>query len=247
MKKIICTAVSALALAAFADGVNSTEFGVLKVPSSAKDTIVSVPWLGSGTGSSESDDAVKVKDLILTAGLNANDQLFLYDNASKSYTKAWVLSNNAWVGAEIEIGGKSIPAGSDTDQITRGSALMLRRANPSAGFYIMGKPLELSQGAGADLANGSASAEVYTLVAPPKTTDTLDANTSFTWTNLKAGKDRLILGNLDGATGTKSYVWSGTQWKDATGGNTVPIPAGAGFWFTSKDDTKTGKKVTWSK
>jgi len=241
MKKILFTAVSALALAAFADGVNSTEFGVLTVPSSAEETIISVPWLASGTGS----DAVKVCDLVLTAGLNAatppatNGDTLKYYNGSTWL--AWVLTDD---GSGKKSWQPSTTTGATADTtVVRGRALLLKRPNAERAdkFYIMGKPttasgfVELNQG--------------YTLIAPPFATAT-DVN-SLTWTTgaaISSTKDSLMVptGDAKGSFVTLSYVGNPKKWKKWTGSawqEGYTIPAGMGAWFVNGESSV--KKVSW--
>jgi len=251
MKKILFSAVSALAVAAaFAEGVASTEFGVLKVPSSVQKTIVSVPWLKSDTGSS----SVCVSDMVLTAGLCAGDLLKVYRPSTGKYD-SWVLAEKEgvlyWASVNQQGDGYSGNSESpDTATVDRGGAFILDRCGkPSSGprvltggFCIMGKPASLSQSEKVlDLAGGTSSAPVYTLIAPPVVTDA-NAN-DFKWSGLKAGKDNLLVCGLDGTI--KSYLWSGKQWKDSAGGNTATIKAGTGVWFMSKDNTG-DKSVQWA-
>lgn len=230
MKKILFTAVSTLALAAFADGVNSTEFGVLYVQSSAKDTIVSVPWLESGTGEAN----VAVSNLVLTAGLYNGDTLTLYNGSD--YAASWYFNGTKWVKED-----------GDANTIPRGNALMLTRPDDghrAAGFYIMGKPAELEPGSKVSLAAPTTKgALAYSLVAPPKTEGVTLA--SLTFTGLKATKDCVIVSDSDGKI--KLYNWSGSGWVDSKGtAVSVTIPAGQGFWFQSSDSTGTAKSVQWN-
>lgn len=225
MKKILFTAVSALALAAFADGVNSTEFGVMQVPSSAKETIVSVPWLESGTGS----ESVSVSNLVLTAGLKNGDKLSLYDSAQSKYAASWNFDGTKWVKGD---------EGDDT--LPRGKALMLTREDPGAGFYIMGKPAESESGSTTAL-GGSSTTPAYSLIAPSKTTKT--SLSSITFTGLANGKDYIIMGS--GTSAVVTYTYFNNKWYDAAGeeATAVEIPAGQGFWFMSRSSGN--KTVSW--
>jgi len=239
MKKIICTAVSALALAAFADGVNSTEFGVLTVPSSSMETIVGVPWLASGTGT----DPVKVADLVLTASFVAGDELLLYSGSS--YTAAWVLTNDGgtlkWKGQDIVTTKGKIPGGDDNTPISRGSALMLKRINSSAGnFYVMGKPASAEGGTLSGIPGGSADTTAFTLIAPARTQDTNVGDLTFT--GLKSMSDYII---VDAAVGLRTLTYTSKGWYNpkTKAYNDVSIPAGKGFWFRSNSAGE--KTVQW--
>lgn len=234
MKKILCTAVSALALAAFADGVNSTEFGVFPVPSTAPQTIVSVPWLASGTGT----DPVKVADIVLTAGLTSAapgveaDVLKYYDG---SIWYAWTLTEKD--GVKSWVADEGVPA---EQAVVRGRALLLNRPNEATRadkFYIMGKP---STAAGAvELGSG------YTLIAPPAVSGSTDVNTGMTWTNIDAA-DQLIVPTTDSKLITLTYRktdkaettgWGKMNTSTHKWEKTGSIPAGFGAWFSNNGTT----------
>jgi len=254
MKKILFTTVSALALAAFADGVNSTEFGVLHVPSDAATTIVSVPWLESGTGSDPVQDAVSVSNLVLTAGLSVNDQLMYYNADNSSYV-GWVIAENAgvkyWTPSQIVKEGPdgksiTIPAAPASEvRISRGGAVIVKRLGTitqGAGFDIMGKP---SSDTATIPLGSSQSAQVYSLIAPPNVSSEagVNVNTGMTWTNLDVGDMLYVNG--------KYYIWaqptsevSSQKWVDALLGPTseaIVIPFGQGAWFISVKTSTTGK------
>lgn len=241
MKKVLFSAVSALAFASFADGVSSTEFGALQVPSTLKETIVGVPWLESGTG----DADVAVSNLVLTAGLSNDDTLALYDASSKQYTDSWIL-----------LAGKWMPNG-DTKSVTikRGSALKLTRTGSdlSKGFYIMGKPTSATGTLKMTLAS-KAGEKAYSLVAFPFATDTSPNDSALTWSNIDGQTDALTLQLPDGSAQTYGYLMTGVdtgkwskwdsskhKWVDAP-----TIKAGMGAWFvTSSTDTSKEKSVSW--
>jgi len=239
MKKILFTAVSALAIGA-AVAADSTQFGVLKVPSSAKQTIVSVPWLASGTGSG----SVKVADLVLTAGLTEGDELRLYANGKMS--QSWRLNaDKEWEGGTNVSGDdQKSQSGNDQTTIDRGQALMLVRSKPSepAYFYIMGKPAASEEGS-TTMLSGTAAAPAYTLIAPSRTKDTNVGDLTFT--GLQSAQDYLILGDGD-VPRPLTYVsgdnkgWYNPRTKQY---NDVSIPAGKGAWFMSKSSGE--KSVSW--
>jgi len=243
--KNLLTAVSAFAFAgmALADGIDTTQFGILAVPSSAAETIVAVPWLASGTGT----DSVKVADLVLTDNLTVGDELKWYDSATRKYQN-WILREKEesdktvkyWASA-INVSGDAAKTSEDATKqgIERGQALILKRQSPIADtFYIKGKP---TSDAAQTMTISSASG-VYSLIAPPSLTNTLV--NSLKWSGLKAGKDSLITTDSTGAF--KSYIWSGKRWRSTgTDGavNDLEVIKGTGVWFLSgSDDTKT---VTW--
>jgi len=255
MKKLLFTAVSALAIAGVAVAADSTEFGVLYVPSTDKETIVSVPWLESGTG----NDDVKVADLVLTSGLEAavdggyaGDQLMYYPGSGTTY-QCWVLVEDSathvksWQpGNTVTAGGISTAPGAANATLARGQAIILKRnrSGIDKGFYIMGKPAA-SEAGSINLPSGSKETSACALIAPSKTTATkLD---DMTWTNLATRKDYVVIG-MD------MYMWSGTNWKLNGTVKNPEIPAGEGVWFVSRGegpdkdkdtDKVVQKRVSW--
>jgi len=235
MKKILFTAVSALAMSA-AIAADSTQFGVLKVPSSAKDTIVAVPWLESGTG----NQAVTVSNLVLTAGLQDGDTLKLFENGA--YTQGWQLKNGAWEPGTVTTGDDvKSQSGNDQTTIARGKAIMLTRPSSERAnfFYLMGKPSDAS----GEITLGSSTKKgtpVFTLVAPPSVSAT-NVN-SLEWTGINGRYDALIVQQTDGTSVTLSWK-EGTGWRTPAGSADATISAGIGAWFTTSDTAT--KKVAW--
>lgn len=244
MKKLLFAAVSALAVAGV-KAADSTEFGVMKVPSTASTTVVAVPWLASGTG----DSSVKVADLVLTSGLAAGDELYSYSNGA--YSGAWHLVKGTddvlrWEPFTITDGDKTvISAGGDDATLTRGQAIVLKRKSSpiTDGFSIMGKPASSS----ATVALGTGK-NVYSLVAPPTTaSESVDVNDSnaMVWSNLDKG-ELLLIASGSGTSSAINYTYSKAQkkWMNPTTGSTVgiTIPRGTGVWFVSKGTT-VGKTV----
>lgn len=235
MKKILFSAISAFAVVGVALAADSTQFGVLKVPSSAKDTIVAVPWLESGTG----NQAVTVSNLVLTAGLQNGDTLKLFENGA--YTQGWELKNGAWEPGTVTTGDNvKSQSGNDQTTISRGKAIMLTR--PDSGrancFYLMGKPSDAS----GEVTLGSPAEKgttVFTLVAPPSVSAT--GVNSLTWTGINSRCDALLVQQENGTLATLS--WNGTGWQTSDRRTDATIPAGIGAWFTTRDTA--AKKVAW--
>lgn len=233
MKKLLTIAAIAAATSALAVESSNT-FGILRVDSSAAQTIVSVPWLAAGGGDIDVDDVVK------TANLHNGDKLHYYNTTTKKY-RVWELTDGAWVEAkDAEDPVVAAPT------LSRGNAIILERTAPIAGsFYLYGQ-YESTAAAATELPAGA-----YSLIAPPKTTTTRDdgkiALSSATWTGITSA-DHIILPNgnqLDWngtAWGKKTYSgpddWTGTWSTDD-----AVIPMGQGVWF--KAGTGDAKSVQW--
>lgn len=234
------TIVSALAIAAASTALaveSSNTFGILLVDSDKAQTIISIPWENAGGG------AIKVKDVVKTANLTPKsddpayigDQLYYYNGSSY---KMWRLTSSGWEGATIVANGITPTAGSDTDELARGGALILVRKNPTAGtpavanpFYLYGQ-YNSTQPLISVTRNDSSV--TYTLIAPPSA-NAVSLNAG-TWAGVTSG-DQVILPN-----GQPLY------WKDSTDkwctlttnldtGDetytpyTTPVPAGEGVWM----------------
>lgn len=259
MKKLIALFCVASAVTAFADtpAASDNVFGVLRVDSTAEQTIVSIPWEAPGGG------AIKVKDAIKTANLTKGDQLYYYDaTATTPSYKLWVLGDNGWEGATTvkdgDDGKGAIAASAGGDEmLARGGALILVRHAPSMPFYLYGQ--YTSSAAEVNLATPASDAGVdtaaYSLIAPPKTvadTDGYILLANATWTNIET-TDNIVLPS------GQVLNWNGTSWgvmtyQDAQGKWTfegkwdtsgAKIPMGQGVWFKSFKGKLTGKKVQW--
>jgi len=241
MKKILFTVVSALTIGA-AVAADSTQFGVLKVPSSAKETIVAVPWIASSTAA---NDPVKVADLVLTAGLEAEhdsylgDELRYYTGTGAGYYVWRLVADDkgvkSWVGGNmVNDGDVSEVPDAQGQTVARGQAIILKRANPAAsGFCIMGKPTTTAAAA-TPLAAGGA----YTLIAPPTVANGgTSINGGLTWVGMENAKEYLYVPTAAGGMSIYRYVKVGDAegcWKKTTDASTDGvIPTGMGAWFRS--------------
>jgi len=174
MKKILFTAVSALAMSA-AIAADSTQFGVLPVNSGTKRTLVAVPWVEASTGGTP----IAVSNLVLTANLAVGDTLDVLDGSGKSLNR-WILAKGAndvlyWNSVTMVTEGdnkgsytSSTPSASAAT-IERGSAVVLIRnsGNLNDPFYVMG---QVAATAGSTtIAEGSEKNPCYNMIAPPST------------------------------------------------------------------------------
>lgn len=237
MKKLLTIAMMAGAMSAMAVESSNT-FGILRVDSSAAQTIVSVPWEGAGGG------AIKVKDVVKTANLTIGDKLYYYDTTEQTPSyKMWALTENGWEGATTVANGITPTKGTEDDTLARGGAIILVRQNPTKvvdgetvanPFYLYG---QYNSTQPTISVSRNASNVTYTLIAPPSANSV--ALNSGTWTNATTG-DQIIL-----PSGQPLY------WKDTTdkwctlttnletGDETytsyaTPIPAGEGVWMRVK-------------
>lgn len=239
MKKLLTIAAIAAATSALAVESSNT-FGILRVDSTAAQTIVSIPWEAAGGGS------IKVKDVVKTANLTIGDKLYYYDTTvqTPSY-KMWALTANGWEGATTVANGITPTAGTENDTLARGGALILVRQTHTAPFYLYGQ--YQSAAASINVAVGSTDSPAYSLVAPATTEATsLDSLASqYVGANDNVmvsvnGEARSLVCRQDNG----AYKW-GTEVKSGKGGTTaftpvsVSIPAGEGFWYVSRGGSLT--------
>lgn len=238
------TILSALAIAAASTALaveSSNTFGILRVDSDKAQTIVSIPWTDCGTGG-----AIKVKDVVKTANLTINDQLYYYNNGSY---KLWVLASTGWVGAQSvkgENGGVDAAEGDDST-LARGGALILVRQNISVPFYLYG---QVAWSTAENTLTTTIAASSKTLLAPPTDKNVELNNTDYvTWTGVAAG-DLILLSN-----GTMlQWDSSKSMWGKITGFDpstmtdtydydVAVLAAGQGAWYARQ--AASNASVTW--
>lgn len=245
MKKLLTIAAIAAASTALAVESSNT-FGILRVDSSAAQTIVSIPWESAGGGAIKVKDVVKTANLTPASGEYIGDQLYYYDTTAETPTyKMWRLTSTGWEGAQTVIASgtdvqQQVSSGSDSDVLSRGGAIILVRKNPTETvegdtvakpFYLYGQYNSTQPSISV---TRNANNVTYTLIAPPST-DSVALN-SGTWSGVAVG-DQIIL-----PSGQPLY------WKDATdkwctlatdldrGDETytpyaTSIPSGEGVWM----------------
>lgn len=216
MKKLLTIAAIAAATTALAVKSSNT-FGILRVDSSAAQTIVSVPWVAAGGGD------INVADVVKTANLNDGDKLYYYNGSD--YTM-WTLTRGAWVQAQNESG--ETPAQS----ISRGGAIILERTNPGTCFYLYGQYAS-------DVASTTCVQDGHTLLAPSTTID-FNLNKSGVMTGTPNANDRIGVPVGDSLALLK-YV-DGKGWgiqKSDFDTSKATIPAGQGVWYISAGGSPT--------
>lgn len=253
MKKLLffASVLSAFALVAGEDAASvENVYGVLRIDSTNAETIVAVPWVGVG------GNAIPVADLVKTAGLHANDELYAYVGDG---FQAWHLVANPttevleWAPMTI-VSGDGKPAVSSSAPITtleRGQAILLRRYGELANcFYIFGQ-VGANATAEVQVAAGTVGTPAYTLLAPPAVADA-DLNSLITYKNgvTPNANDEIWVQTASGSAGHYSYkngIW-GHPGMDESGPFPKPtsehvsgpaITAGNGIWYVSRGGSPT--------
>lgn len=260
MKRVLLSVAILAASVCAADEISTSNvLGILPVTSSAKRTIVSVPWCAM---SATDDAAIQVSNLVKTANLSENDLLH-FVNANGTYNtwkltvgdggvKYWASVNEA---TELQLG--ETPA-SDVTTVARGNAIVLiRNGKLSDPFYLYGQ-VGTNATVSSAIAVGTDSAPAYSLIASPKPA-AWDVNDGATWSKVGAN-DRIFVYGNGGIT--IELVWNAetSEWcyiEDVfteLGGQRIrtgtkmtkyedDIPAGQGAWYVSYGGSPT---LTWN-
>lgn len=245
----VCALAAATALGADVMGRNVC--GLMNVPSGAKVTMISVPWVTVGGEA----DAMKVADLVKTDTLKPGDELYYYDGATYFSWKlqGTVLQGNVWTPAattkeDAKGNPVTIQAPDASYALPRGKGLFLVRQDATKEIWLYGQ--HSTAQVSVAVAAGTAGTPAYTMIANPNAV-AYDLNAKGVG---GAAGDQILLG--DG--GTTLYTRTETAWTrktdvtktingvdrtfktDTTEG--VVIPAGKGAWYISKGGSPT---IVW--
>ena len=233
--------------------------GVLKVDSSATNTIIAVPW------KSFHNTDVNVSELVHAASLSEDDRLQVwdYDDEGKLKSKSWRVRKDGergvWVKmTEQQEDGSQVvtpdPAGFG---IARGKGAWLMRRDTSKPIYLMGMPPTSDDTATTTLDAASGEDPSWNLVASPKL-EAVDIASKF-----KDNTDDEIIVPTAGTPKhytCKSGAWgypgaTVTETKTLPNGQTITviktehktddttITPGTGFWYLNKGNTS--KTISW--
>ena len=261
MKKLIALAMVMTNVAAMAVS-SSNVFGILRVDSTAEETIISVPWLETDPASGP----IKVCDLVLTSNLTEGDRLLYYtgteaieDSPVQDFQYlGWTLveekgvkkwQNVKTVGTDA--GGKTRiteSAHNGEQPVPRGAALIVIRPTEHAepiylyGQYVSGT-VEVA------VTQGSFESPAYTLLAPSDPNG-IDLNKTGVMSGMPDINDYIVIGDVgtmlkysttEGKWGvmgrfnftTKKYDFDATK---------AVIKPGQGVWYVSRGGAPT---FTW--
>lgn len=226
MKKLLTIVMMTAAVSAMAVESSNT-FGILRVDSSAAQTIVSVPWVAAGGGD------INIKDVVKTANLTEGDTLYYYDGSG---FKMWQLGASGWDIAQDAQGNKP------NAELARGGAIILVRQHPEVGsFYLYGQYAS-------DAVSTSCVADGHTLLAPPTTTGDangkIDLNSVVTEGEINTN-DRIavpVTNNGVQSLALLRYNTTDKKWgikKSAWDYTVAKIPVGTGVWYVSAGGSPT--------
>ena len=258
MKKIIFGIT--LMMGSVAMAVNSSNiFGILRVDSTQKETIISVPWIAADSVTRE----IKVADLVLTANLTVGDQLYYYNGTTSFTYEGWVLQEGTIGGEATKVwvpmttvtkDGISIsPAAADKPAVRGAALFVIRPTNYTDPIYLYGRyttgTASTKVVAGSVNSTTGKASPAYTLIAPALPND-VDLNSiSMTGTPnpgdyIQIGIGRQLFYREISAGNWKWCVETqkrGQTTYDASSEKTT-IPHGQGCWYVSVGGTP---KFTW--
>ena len=251
MKHVLLSLALFASVAAFADEIESSNvIGVLPVTSSAKRTIVSVPWCAM---SATDNAAIQVSNIVKTANLTVDDTIHYFDGTA---FQTWKLAADATTGVkywqsvnQVSVNGAVTETPSSAElTVARGGAIMLiRNGDLSLPFYLYG---QVGSGeVSSTISQGSADAPVYNLIAP---SGAANVQILSKLSNPGTG-DEMYVPNA--TTGNMvSYFYNGTSWGRYVPSGIAPawqsyseinVKAGTGFWYVSKDSTGSAPVFNW--
>lgn len=250
--KFVFSLALAAALPALADVTTDNVIGVLRVDSSAAETIVSVPWVA--TSAAATDTAIPVTDIVKTANLTDGDELKYYNSSSGKY-QCWKLTEGAWEAATKVTESTSDEAAPSGATLVRGNAIILVRQNQvddkgvAKPFYLQGQVAK--SGSQVCTMTRSATGVAYSLLAPP--TDTAIGLNAGSWSNVADGDYVLVQGKKYeyGEDETLSKKWGTYVTDPETFGKTftaanAEIAVGQGAWYVSAKGSDEAATVTWN-
>ena len=226
---------------AAAETVN--QFAIMKIVSSATNTLVALPWKSLGPSATD-PAAITAANVVMTNNLSNGDWLIYYENGYKG----WRLNNGVWTPtAQVGVGGVNVTAAAANASLVRGQAIWLvRTGDVSKPFYLYGQyqaaldPTTVVKG-GSLLANpnvgevfnltagkisGAAAGDV--IVVPATAEGSLPKR--YEYRNGAWGTDVVTTSNTGpGGAAMSTHTWTTT-------GDAMKIPAGQGFIYQPKGD-----------
>ena len=249
---------SLLALGASAAVESANTFGVVKVESSQKQTIIAVPWVQVGTAGN-----VNVADLVMTSNLTARDttspaaegtgdMLYYYNGSTYD---AWELTQEGSSAAKVWTAVQNVTANGITSNsgaasltaLPRGKALILVRANTEPPIYLYGQN---ATGTATSTIEGAANTTTWNLIAPSMAADAIISPTSTETANVTmagtpAAGDYIILNSYP----TRKFTYVDDSWGYQPSGFNKPrvvgltVPAGTGAWYVASGESNV--TFTW--
>ena len=253
MKHVLLSLALFASVAVFADEIESSNvIGVLPVTSSAKRTIVSVPWCAM---SATDNAAIQVSNIVKTANLTVDDTIHYFDGTA---FQTWKLAADATTGIkywqsvnQVSADGVVTETPSSAElAVARGAAIMLiRNGDLTQPFYLYGQ-VGSGEVTTEITARGTSESPVYTLVAPCATTN-VNLCASGILQNAVDGDEINVIKESGASTSytRKDDAWKRYKYADGSwqwvAAESVTVPKGMGFWYVSKSNSGSNPVFNW--
>lgn len=210
------------------DVPTSNTFGAMKVTCNAAKVMICTPWVECAT---TTDEAIKVTDLVMTAGLTSGDSIIVYKDGG---FKGWTWSGSVWAPTAVTgVGGTVSSGDAAAAAIARGNGFWFIKNDYSEPYdlYLYGQATSAA-------ATSTITAGAYNLVANPNAA-AFDIKSKITGA---ANGDSIQLGGGKMFKYVTGKGWTTTTTSEVKGrtvvstavASSIEIPAGAGFWYVSK-------------
>lgn len=266
MKRVLFSVAILAASVCVADEITSSNvLGLLPITSSAKRTIVAVPWCAM---SATDNAAIQVSNVVKTANLEVGNLLH-YVNSTGAYD-TWKLAlgdNDVKYWASVQSAGEDAvvvnSSPSSVATVARGNCIVLIRnaenQDLTKPFYLYGQVATTDTDSSVIVKGTSPESPAYSLIASPK--PAAWSVNGGTWANVGAG-DNIFVPGANGWNiclywdptsskwGTSNDVYTTVGGQNIRTGvefaeyNTL-VPAGQGVWYVSNGGTET-PSVIWS-
>lgn len=266
MKKVISLFAVLTVAAVWAEDAAPTEqpvaecsntYGIMKIASTSKKTIVAVPWCACNA---KDNQPIAVSNVIHTANLTAGDTIHVL-NKDTQFFNTWKLQPGAdevlyWQPVnQVTASGEEVTESPtpDTAGIARGDALVvIRSGTPTEGERDLTQPFYVVGQVGTGdvvrvITQGTSGAPCYNLVSSPADHA---VNILAALENACVG-DQLQLAYTNGVIETyQFYASNGGKWARKAGKTWVypeslMTTPGLGFWYISKSTTDSEKIPTF--
>lgn len=239
---------------------SANTFGILKIESTAKETMIAVPWTWYSKEEAKAAD-IPVKKLVKTTNLSEGDMLYVFVEDG-SYA-AWGVEHGEWTPCNaIRVGGEGNGAMSFLEagdarapqSIARGLGLWLRRANPldengaAKPFWVYGQSVTTDAKTSVNVPDAeTASVGAATILGNPFAEEVCLNELQYGGETRPDPADTIVIPQGDGAKLYVSYSaelgWYTTRTKVVgrrlmTYTDTdIRVAPGLGFWYVRRGTT----------
>lgn len=236
---------------------SANTFGILKIESTAKETMIAVPWTWYSKEEAKAAD-IPVKKLVKTTNLSEGDYLYCWLPAEGVY-RTWIVNEDReWESSKtvlVDALGNTSETQADNDaqdadyehatRVARGGGLWLVRQDPTKPFWVYGQSVQtavtttINPPTGAQKVCSNMIGNPY--ARPVRINDLVFAGTISTSDRIKVP---------DGTNTPKTLIYvkgKGWRWTKTVLGDDgrvvsvydydVAVPAGQAFWYDRRGTT----------